>query len=163
MKRLVFILIISAGLLAACNETKELEEKILAMAKEFKEVQYTIEYDQIPVALPKQVSFSQEKVRKFLTEDELERLSVNRALLQPVHEAEKRGADLEVRELKMDFIDLPDNSETNKNLEYQMTIQFIQEDTVVDEFLFDGRLRIEKINDEWKIDWDEDSFFKEVI
>ncbi|PAV27806.1 hypothetical protein CIL05_19835 [Virgibacillus profundi] len=163
MRKGIMILIAFVGLLAACSDTEELKDKLHTLAIDFKEAQYTVEYEQTLGNLPEMTEFSKERVKEYLTEDELERQSINRMLLQPIFEAENRKADVAVKEIKMDFIDLPDNSETNKNLEYQMTIQFIQNDSVVEEFSFDGRMRIEKINDEWKIDWDEDSFFKEII
>lgn len=163
MRKGIMIFIVIAGLFAACSDAEELKDKLLTIAIDFKEAQYTVEYEQTPGSIPEMADFSEERAKEYLTEDELERQSINRMLLQPIFEAENRKADVAVKDMQMDFIDLPDNSETNKNLEYQMTIQFIQNDSVVEEFSIDGRMRIEKINDEWKIDWDEDSFFKEIL
>lgn len=163
MKKLIMNLIVIAAILGACKDTEELEDQLIKMAIDFKEAQYTVEYEQIPADLQEHIKFSEERVEEYLTGDELERQTIDRKLLQPILEAEDRKADLKVKEMQMNFINLPDNSETNTNLEYQMTIEFVQNDSAVEEFTFKGRMRVEKINDEWKIDWDEDRFFEKII
>ncbi|MGY0694628.1 NTF2-like N-terminal transpeptidase domain-containing protein [Virgibacillus sp. FSP13] len=164
MKKVPLIVLLCFGLLAACSNQKDKDiEKAIQLGKDFKETVYTVAYQDISAKLPDQIDSLKEQAGPFLTKDELERQVKNGSLSFPTQIAVNREADVAVKNMEFAYKDVPDNTEEKINLSYSLTIELTKEKETIDEFSFDGRMRVEKREAGWKIDWDRDQAAKQFL
>jgi hypothetical protein len=163
-KKLFFIILLGFGLLAACSSQKDTNIKeAIQLGKGFKKTVYTVEQSDIPSDVPDRIDYLKGKTAPFLTKDELERQLTHRLPDLPVQLAEEREADVSVKEMDFAYKDVPDNTDKKINLSYTITIELKDDEKVLDELSFDGRMRVEKRDDGWKIDWDRDQAPREFL
>lgn len=165
MRKIILVVgMLLLGILSACSGEEENNiQKAIEVGKDYKEAVYTVDHDKVPEKLPERVKYLKEKTKAFLTADELERAIANRSIGYAEQAAEKREVDIAVKEMQFEYKEVPDNTETKINLSYTMTVELLDGEEVVEEFTFDGRMRVEKIDGKWLIDWDRDRVPMELL